>query len=87
MPQTDPLYELMSRGAAKRPKEPDTLNVIDENADKCCRKALTRLLQDPTYAAQSNRFECGVCGTEMFPTMEGPLRVWRIQEHFAVHRR
>ena len=60
------------------------LNVIDENASKCCKAAFAAA---PETHRVGNCAYCPTCGTEFRPTMEGPVRYWRIHEYFAVHRR
>jgi hypothetical protein len=60
------------------------LNVIDEDADKCCRRQLTSFFGGPPSNAE--HFECSACGTNFKPVMVGPSRHWRIVPLFAVHR-
>ena len=64
------------------------LNVIDENASKCCRKALEVAFSWAQFQHVAvPHFDCPQCGTHFRHSMEGPVRHWRIHEHFAVHRR
>lgn len=79
---TDELYEVMTKGIKRPAAKPETLDVIDENASKCCKKAFSKM---PTNF-DGARF-CPACGTEFRPSMVGPVRHWRIYEYFAVHRR
>jgi KTSC domain len=57
------------------------LNVLDEDAGKCCRK------QFDTHPPVANMvMHCRECGTEFRPEMVGPVRHWRIVEHIAIVR-
>lgn len=58
------------------------LNVIDENADKCCRKMFAKLYTDEGPRPCT----CPDCGTMFNPQMVGPVRHWRIVEYFAIAR-
>jgi hypothetical protein len=63
------------------------LNVIDEDAGKCCSRRLLKMLANPAYPTTSpQRFHCGECGAEMVSEMVGTVRHWRIVEHVAVVR-
>jgi hypothetical protein len=74
--------ESQSMRADLSARESGPLNTIDENAGKCCRKLF--LSQDRN--GEDRSFSCADCGTEFRPEMVGPVRHWRIVEHFAVHR-
>jgi hypothetical protein len=60
------------------------LNVIDEDADKCCRRQLTSFFGGAPSNAE--HFECSACGTNFKPVMVGPSRHWRIVPLLTVHR-
>lgn len=74
--------EVMPHGNDAQP--PGALNVIDEDADKCCRRAFS--LVDAAKFPERLQFMCGSCGTGFRSEMVGPNRYWRITEHFAVVR-
>ena len=78
-PESDQRTGPASSGAA------GPLNVIDEDADKCCRRQLTSFFGGPPSNAE--HFECSACGTNFKLVMVGPSRHWRIVPLFAVHRR
>lgn len=64
---------------------PGLLNVIDEDACKCCRRSLAA-----TFARWPNVTitSCGDCGTEFVLDMAADsVRYWRIKAAFGVHRR
>ena len=99
---TDALYNLMAgktsmkggagdlaRALAAAAKGPSSgqdgpLDLIDESAAKCCRRAFS--LVDAAKFPERLIFKCGICGAEFRPDMVGPLRHWRIVEHFAIVR-
>jgi len=84
---TDDLYALMSRGA---PKPPEPLNVLDPDADKCCRKSLARHFnRDERIGGESwpESVTCQDCGTRFVRTKVGPTQFWRIAPEFAIVRR
>jgi KTSC domain len=63
---------------------PGPLNVIDQDADKCCRKYLTSYESIlPTLIG----FSCGTCGTEFTAEMAGPNRYWRIVPQVHIIRK
>lgn len=67
---------------------PGSLNMIDEDADKCCRKnAPHSQLWNRVDAPAS--WECPDCGTRfnIVVLSAGGARYWRIVPAFAVHRR
>jgi hypothetical protein len=72
------------RAAPLAVETPGPLNVIDEDADKCCRRQLTSFFGGAPSNAE--HFECSACGTNFKPVMVGPSRHWRIVPLFAVHR-
>jgi|SRR5580704_6452130 hypothetical protein len=91
-----PFVEKLEQATGSTPSGPvktsaeatSPLNVIDENASKCCKRQLAAIF--PTVPASTSGeviTHCASCGTEFRASMEGPVRVWRIVEHFAVHRR
>ena len=64
------------------------LNVIDEDADKCCRKAFAQMRERSALEWETTGgITCGECGTTFRPQMVGPTRHWRIVPLFALHRR
>ena len=72
------------------PKTP--LNVIDEDADPCCRKDLTYALGTDvvkSYLADgaSKPIQCRECGTQFYPEMIGANRYWRIKSNVVIVRR
>jgi hypothetical protein len=62
--------------------ESGPLNVLDEDAGKCCAKAF-RILQ----AKDSDQFVCADCGADFLPEMRGPIRYWRIVPQVVIVRR
>lgn len=63
----------------------DPLNVIDEDADKCCRKTLNAMFArgiDQRLSA-----ECNDCGTQFWPEKIGECCYWRIKSNVAIVRR
>ena len=60
------------------------LNVIDEDADKCCRKNFLRFA---TNVSDMPKVTCDTCGTEMYPEMIGATRFWRIKSNVVIVRR
>ena len=62
---------------------PGPLNVINEDADKCCRRSLTASLAKYPAALI---LSCGNCGQEFKPEMVGPNRFWRIIPSVAIVR-
>lgn len=60
------------------------LNVIDEDASPCCRKALA--FHEAHGINQQAGLECGECGTNFRPEMVGAVCHWRIVPLFALHR-
>ena len=56
------------------------LNVLDEEADQCCRR----------FFGKAKEFHqvmvCPDCGTEFRPEMVGPVRHWRVKAWVAVVR-
>jgi len=61
------------------------LNVIDEDADNCCRKGIAAFWRNDTRFTEP--WVCGDCGERFEPTMlDGPVRLWRIVTTFAVVR-
>lgn len=60
------------------------LNVIDPEADKCCRASLTASLAK--YPA-AQIMACGKCGQEFVPGLVEGVRLWRCKPAFAIHRR
>ena len=67
---------------------PGPLNVIDENAGKCCRKIFdgAALRGGENWSSAAGIVTCGTCGAEFRREMVGPVAHWRIVEHFAVVR-
>jgi hypothetical protein len=72
------------RAAPLTEAKPGPLNLVDEDADKCCRAGLA------PFAAQNapiTSWECGECGTEfvreVFPDL---TRYWRIRPQVAIVR-
>jgi hypothetical protein len=70
------------------PEARGPLNVIQEDAEKCCRQKLAMALnsQLPNEQAHLGRWECPVCGTEFCPHMSGPVRHWQSVPAFAIVR-
>ena len=70
------------------PEVPGPLNVIQEDADKCCRQKLAMALNSlsPYEQAYLKRWECPVCGMEFWPHMIGPVRHWQSVPAFAIVR-
>jgi hypothetical protein len=70
-------------------EEAGPLNVIDEDADKCCRASLARHFdRDVRIDGEPwvGSVTCRDCGTEFRAEMVGPVRHWRIVEHIAIVR-
>jgi KTSC domain len=65
------------------------LNVLDENADPCCKRSFAALgnLNAFNYFKIGAAFKCGTCGMEFTSAMVGALRQWRIKTCFGVFRR
>ena len=79
-----------SGGAAEGQAEAP-LNVLDEEADQCCRRSFSLSERNAKRgwepkADVAERFTCGVCGTEFVPEMVGPVRHWRVKAWVAVVR-
>ena len=64
------------------------LNVIDEEADPCCRCALRGIvdLLPNIECVQLGELTCKECGTAFAPEMVGPVRHWRIKPWVAIVR-
>lgn len=79
----DALYELMSRG---RVSDSGPLNVIDEDADKCCRRNAPKS-QLWKRTDERAAWECPECGTrfEIAAVSEG-MRYWRIVPQVVIVR-
>ena len=63
---------------------PGPLNVIDEDADKCCHKTLNAMFArgiDQRLSA-----ECSDCGTQFWPEKIGECCYWRIKSNVAIVR-
>lgn len=60
------------------------LNVIDEDADKCCRRQLSSYLGGEH---KTEPFECSACGTQLYPERIGANVYWRIKSNVAIVRR
>ena len=61
------------------------LNVIDEDADRCCRAAMSY-----NFGQHQNSdvpWECSVCGTQFYPEMVCCTRYWRIKSNVVIVRR
>jgi hypothetical protein len=78
---SDPLFDLMAHGKPKEPGPEGPLNVLDENANKCCRRVFSK------HWPKFDEAACPVCGTEYRAEIVEGIRLWRIVEHFAVVRR
>lgn len=63
------------------------LNVIDEDASKCCRKAMIPDFDKGCDPAVRDEFVCPVCATLFRADWVGTVRHWRIVPLFALHRR
>ena len=59
------------------------LNVIDEDADACCRRSLSKSLARFPGATIAS---CGDCGQEFVPEMIGQFRYWRCKPAVAIVR-
>ena len=62
----------------------DTLNVLDPDVSKCCRKLF---LAQGANVNDKESFTCSDCGTQVQAEMQGAHRFWRIVPLFAVHRK
>ena len=71
-----------NKPASTGPVSPEVLNIIDENANDCCKK-LFASGRPPDKAS----FRCPTCEFEYRARMEGPVRYWERVEFFAVHKR
>lgn len=71
------------RAGRETTTDPGPLNVIDEDADACCRKGLTHRLQRDS----ETRWECGECGTQLYPEIIGACRYWRIKSNVVIVRK
>lgn len=58
------------------------LDVIDEDADKCCRKFFAAL--GPSGLCVAEALTCRDCGTQFIPSTVGPNRHWRIVPTVAI---
>lgn len=63
---------------------PEALNVIDEEADKCCQRGLMAFFRNDTRFSEP--WTCGDCDTQFYPEMHGPTRYWRIKSNVAIVR-
>jgi hypothetical protein len=61
------------------------LNVLDQDASKCCQKMFRSRITGPL--TEGDMLACPECGTLFRPQMAGTLRSWRIVPLFAVYRR
>jgi hypothetical protein len=61
------------------------LNVIDEDADRCCRSRLKRR-HNAGALSTMEAWSCMECGTVFKPEMVGPNRHWRIVPSVAIVR-
>jgi hypothetical protein len=83
VPANGPTLPVAEPGGNEVPS-PGPLNVIDEDADKCCRKTLTWMFDrdiDQRCAAV-----CSDCGTTFHPNMVGSVCHWRIVPSVAIVR-
>ena len=64
------------------PKAPAVLNTLDEDAGRCCQKAL-----DKINAQVMAGFQCDSCGLSFVSEMVGSVRHWRIKPFYAVLRK
>lgn len=60
------------------------LNVIDEDADRCCRRGLEETLRN--YPDYFGSWICSNCGTSFAQSTVGGVRYWRIVAQFAIVR-
>ena len=79
------IEEVTERGAVEG-QAAAPLNVVDEEASPCCKRALKSTFADP-YLVRGPRAMCAECGTEFRPEMVGSVRHWRITLAVAVVRR
>ena len=62
----------------------ESLNVIDDDADKCCRHGLIAFFPK---SIDTDQWICADCGQAFrLQLVSGSIRYWRIVEHFAVVR-
>jgi hypothetical protein len=65
---------------------PAPLNVMDEDADKCCRRAFGHISNN-SVPYQGDVFVCPDCGQKFVAEMVGPNRYWRCKPEVAIVRR
>jgi len=70
------------------PPVPDALNVIDEDADKCCRSNIpaSQIAKLTGFAHAGWVWVCADCGTQFAVEMVGPNRYWSIVPSVAIVR-
>jgi hypothetical protein len=78
-PKGDAAKSDSERGAVASAPQP--LAVLDENADRCCRRSMQGLGSRAPHS-----WVCGQCGTEYRLEVCGPLKLWRRHETFVIHR-
>ena len=81
------IEEVAERGAVEG-QAAAPLNVLDEEANSCCRRSFAlsgRNSKREPKADVDEMFTC-VCGTEFHPEMVGPVRHWRIKPCVAIVR-
>jgi hypothetical protein len=76
--------EQTDRGPATSGEAAGPLNVIDEEASRCCRKRLEIVFAGPVQGLQY--WQCSACGTEFKPQAVGSVTYWRIRPAFAIAR-
>ena len=79
--ETLPIETKAERGAVEG-QAAAPLNVLDEEADPCCRKHFAKTRITPSVEVVS----CPECGTEFVSEMVGPVRHWQIRPWVAVVR-
>lgn len=83
---------LISKGGARKTETPEQagrptaggpLNVLDEDAGKCCARAMRNLGEPPRI----QQWACPECGLEFISQEVGPTRYWRIKPMVVIHRK
>lgn len=80
---TLPVRADVAAPADNAPPSAGVLNVIDEDADKCCVRRFNK--RDNVGGFEGREiWACLECGTEFHSEMVGPNRYWRIVPHVAI---
>jgi hypothetical protein len=88
--KSDQFTASVARPGGDAVASPGPLNVIDQDANKCCRKAFERASRSETVMEclfGGGRTWCEECGTQFSPEMVGANRYWRIVPQVHIIRK